>query len=130
MSTVLVVDDFASVRLYHTAFLKQKGYLCLEASNGSEALEILYRHKVDLVLLDLLMPNLSGAEFVRRVRSNPGTAALAIIAITSESMREESQNLKKQYGISLLQKPVLPDALLSEVRRVFTLKTAEQVSSR
>lgn len=118
MPTILVVDDFASVRLYHTAFLKQKGHQCLEACNGSEALGILERNPVDLILLDLLMPNLSGAEFVRRLCEMPSLKHIPIIAITSESMRAESQELKNRYGIALLQKPVLPDALLNEVRRV------------
>lgn len=115
MKTVLVVDDFASVRLYHGRFLAQKGYRCVDASNGADALDTLRREGVDLVLLDLIMPKLGGAAFVAETRAIPQFKHLPIVAITSEARKAETLELERTYGIRILLKPVLPNELLRQV---------------
>jgi CheY-like chemotaxis protein len=89
MKTILIVDDYEVVRLYHSMFLSQKGYRCIPASDGKEALALLKQQRVDLVLLDLVMPNMSGQEVIgtsarspnwprsRSSRSPPRPSALA-----------------------------------------------------
>lgn len=121
MKTVLVVDDFASVRLYHTTFLKQKGYDCVAASDGAEALQLLQDRPVDLVLLDMVMPNMSGNEFLQRVRAQPAYATLPILAITSEARKHETLDCQERYQIHVLLKPVLPAALLAQVQQLLPL---------
>jgi two-component system, chemotaxis family, chemotaxis protein CheY len=118
MKTILVVDDFASVRLYHSRFLSQKGFRCVEACDGVEALKILDQslEPIDLVLLDLVMPSLDGAAFVAQLRGNPTFKSLPILAITSEAMTEDTRRLEQRFGIRTLLKPVLPDALFSRVQ--------------
>ena len=60
MKTILVVDDYASVRFYHMSLLRNAGYNTIAATSGVEALALLQQHIVDLVMLDLVMPNMSG----------------------------------------------------------------------
>ncbi|HOD47675.1 MAG TPA: response regulator [Opitutaceae bacterium] len=122
MKTILVVDDFASVRLYHTTFLKQKGYDCVAVSDGAEALRVLQQRPIDLVLLDMVMPTMDGIEFLARVRSMPGFASLPILAITSEAQKAETLESQARYGFHVLLKPVLPAALLEQVQRLLPLE--------
>ena len=121
MKTILVVDDFASVRLYHTTFLKQKGYECVAAADGAEALDALQEQPIDLVLLDMVMPNMDGGEFLARVRSQPAYASLPILAITSEAKKTDTLACQEKYQIHILLKPVLPAALLDRVQQLLPL---------
>lgn len=122
MKTILVVDDFASVRLYHTTFLKQKCYECVAVADGAEALRVLQQRPIDLVLLDMMMPTMDGLEFLTRVRSMPGFADLPILAITSEAQKAETIASQQHYGFHVLLKPVLPAALLEQVQRLLPLE--------
>jgi CheY-like chemotaxis protein len=118
MKTILVVDDFASVRLYHSRFLSQKGFRCVEARDGGEALKILDQspESIDLVLLDLVMPSVDGAAFVALLRTISRFKSLPVLAITSEAMTDDTRRLEQQFGIRTLLKPVLPDTLFSRVQ--------------
>lgn len=116
MKTILVVDDFEVVRLYHSMFLSQKGYRCIPASDGKEALAILKQQRVDLVLLDLVMPNMSGQEVIRHIRAMPEHVNLPILAITSEAKRAEESVPRDGRSLRFLLKPVMPDTLVAQVR--------------
>jgi CheY-like chemotaxis protein len=118
MKTILVVDDFASVRLYHSRFLSQNGFRCVEARDGGEALKILDQspESIDLVLLDLVMPSVDGAAFVALLRTISRFKSLPVLAITSEAMTDDTRRLEQQFGIRTLLKPVLPDTLFSRVQ--------------
>ena len=116
MKKILVVDDFEVVRLYHSMFLSQKGYCCIPASDGKEALAILRQQHVDLVLLDLVMPKMSGQEVIRHIRALPELVALPILAITSEAMRAEEAFPGDRRHLRFLLKPVMPDTLATQVR--------------
>jgi two-component system, chemotaxis family, chemotaxis protein CheY len=121
MKTILVVDDFASVRFYHQSLLKQAGYTTLAARDGNEAIALLEQHPVDLVMLDMIMPNMNGNEFMQRVRSNPRFAKLPVLIISTEAQPEldSAAHAGAGFGVLLkLHKPILPDALLEEVRRL------------
>lgn len=116
MKTILIVDDYEVVRLYHSMFLSQKGYRCIPASDGKEALALLKQQRVDLVLLDLVMPNMSGQEVIRHIRAIPELAALPILAITSEAKRVGDAQLGDPRHLRFLLKPVMPDTLVAQVR--------------
>ncbi len=116
MKTILVVDDYEVVRLYHSMFLSQKGYRCIPACDGKEALAILKQQRVDLVLLDLVMPNMSGQEVIRHIRALPEMVNLPILAITSEAKRAEEAGQSDTRHLRFLLKPVMPDTLVAQVR--------------
>ncbi len=116
MKTILVVDDYEVVRLYHSMFLSQKGYRCVPASDGKEALALLKQQRIDLVLLDLVMPNMSGQEVIRHIRAMPEHANLPILAITSEAKRAEESVPRDSRNLRFLLKPVMPDTMVAQVR--------------
>ena len=117
MKTVLVVDDYASVRYYHVTLLRNAGYAPLAAPGGIEALAVLEKQTVDLVMLDLVMPTMDGREVVRRVRALPRYRTLPILVITSESEQGDLTNIKADPACRVMAKPIMPLALLQEVQR-------------
>jgi len=129
MKTILIVDDYEVVRLYHSMFLSQKGYRCIPASDGKEALAILKQQRVDLVLLDLVMPNMSGQEVIRHIRAIPELASLPILAITSEAKRVDESLLGDPRHLRLLLKPVMPDTLAAQVRSMLGQDDSAKLSA-
>ena len=71
--TVLVVDDEAPIRDILSFYLKRAGYLVLTAGDGIEALEEMGRSRPDLIISDLRMPEMTGDELCKRVKSDPAT---------------------------------------------------------
>lgn len=80
--SILVVDDEADVILGLRAVLEADGHQVLSASDGAEALEILERHRPDLVILDILMPGLDGWETLRRMQSNDRLREIPVLMLT------------------------------------------------
>src|SRR6516162_5917055 len=81
----LVVDDSMLIRYSICRFLEERGFAVEAATNGSEALEVLRRTKPDLIVTDLKMPKMSGAELIEALKSKPETAAVPIIVVTSKA---------------------------------------------
>jgi len=116
--TILVVDDFASVRFYHTNLFRQAGFNTIEARDGGEALEKVRQTRVDLILLDLIMPGMSGEEFIRRIRSMPKHAGIPLLVITSESVEDQIRRITGSGRIGFAIKPLVPASLLESVRKL------------
>jgi len=89
--TILVVDDDIATREHAARILKADGWEITSASNGREALEILKDTTPRLILLDLLMPEMDGFEFVEVVRSHPEWRKLPIVVITAKDLNWEDR---------------------------------------
>jgi Chemotaxis protein histidine kinase and related kinases len=98
LPTVLVVDDSISMRRLLSQLVIDAGYRALTASNGMDALQILRRERVDLLLVDMEMPRMNGLELSAHLRSQPDTQTLPIGMITSRSS-EKHQHQAAQVGI-------------------------------
>jgi signal transduction histidine kinase/CheY-like chemotaxis protein/ligand-binding sensor domain-containing protein len=112
---VLVVDDDWICREVATEILRGNGVGVTTAASGGEALDLLDRTRVDLVLMDLQMPTMSGVETARRIKS--ARARLPIIAMSADTLDGDSTRLSETGMDDYLMKPVEPDALLATVRR-------------
>lgn len=116
MQHILVIDDFASARLYHSSLLRRMGHTVAEAENGRAALELLRKESFDLILLDLLMPELDGAGFLQQLRALPeGRAGIPVIAVTSEKEAKEELGAGMGNIAAVLIKPVTPGELRKQV---------------
>jgi len=118
MKTILIVDDLESVRFYHQLLLRQAGFQTLEASDGVEALRLLEGNPVDLVILDLVMPRMSGSEFQARARAIPRYDGLPVLVITSEAQSAPAATAGASPTCEVLQKPIPPGQLLAAVVRL------------
>jgi len=118
---VLVVDDVAANRRLLDAVLTPRGFLVQMASTGQEALEALETHDIDIVLLDVNMPGMSGYEVCRRIREDPRTSLLPVVMVTAAP--EEERILALQAGADdFLRQPLEQAELLARVRSLVRLK--------
>ncbi|MFK7160401.1 response regulator [Marinospirillum sp. MEB164] len=115
---VLAVDDTPSNLLLLVTLLKQMGYQALEATHGDEALQLIQLHRVDLVLMDIHMPGMTGFEAAQRIRSlGHQYRSLPIIALTAHAAHEEKR-LWLDAGINdVLLKPLQEKQLVDVMHR-------------
>lgn len=116
--TILAVDDESMIRQLMVAALKKKGYHVLEASNGTEALELIEQHKgaIDLLVTDVVMPRIGGAELARRLRETRPNAAVLMVTGCSEQMVTGTSVSTADAGI--LQKPFRSMDLVNRVHEL------------
>ena len=91
--TVLVVDDEESIREILTAWLEDNGYETYSSTNGLEALRQMYQHKPDLVVADILMPEMDGYEFCRLVREVSEAPIMLLTALGKEQDKVKGLNM-------------------------------------
>lgn len=123
--TILIIDDFASVRLYHMSFLTRKGYRCIGANDGAEALARLQESPIDLILLDMVMPGMDGEAFIAHLDQKAGHNLIPILAITSEASLAQASLGDGRRAVRVLSKPVMPDTLLWGVQQLLPPSVVE-----
>jgi pilus assembly protein CpaE len=112
---ILVVDDEPITRKMVSSLLEQKQYVVGNAGNGKECLETLKEFKPDLILLDVMMPEMDGLETCRAIRSNPETAMLPVIMLTALDTVEQRINGFEAGADDYLPKPFNMDELLAHI---------------
>jgi two-component system alkaline phosphatase synthesis response regulator PhoP len=96
MGKILIVEDEANIRQLVRYNLEKAGFQVMEAVDGAQGLQSAQREKPDLVLLDLMLPELDGLEVCRSLKGNPTTAALPIIMLTAKA-----EEVDKIIGLEL-----------------------------
>jgi CheY-like chemotaxis protein len=92
---VLVAEDDKFLRRACEAGLRQLGLTVLMAADGEQALKIARSQPLDLILLDLLMPKLSGIEVLREIRSEETTRSIPVVILTNSSREQDADEAKK-----------------------------------
>ena len=115
--TVMVVDDFPDNVEMYAAYLRFEGLRVLEASNGLEALEKAVTELPAVIVMDLSLPGLDGWEATRRLKADPRTRRIPIVALTGHALAGSSERAKEAGCDSFLTKPCLPEALHAEIMR-------------
>jgi two-component system, cell cycle response regulator len=120
---ILVVDDIpANVKLLE-ARLMAEYFDVLTASNGRDALDICDRTQVDVILLDIMMPEMDGFEVCERLKSNPRTAHIPVVMVTALDQPSDRVRGLKAGADDFLTKPVNDLQLISRVKSLVRLKT-------
>jgi CheY-like chemotaxis protein len=114
----LIVENEISNRILIEKVLSTRGYRCLSASNGREALDLLDREVVDLILTDLSMPVLDGYRTIQLIRARPGISKVPIIAVTAYALNDENEAAMQIGCNEYLTKPFKPRQLLEVVDRL------------
>lgn len=115
MKRILIVDDAATVRMYHRHILQEAGYAVDEAINGIEALEKALQATYDLYLVDINMPKLDGYGFLRQIRNQEIQQPPAIM-VSTEAAADDRQRAYNVGANFYLIKPVKPENLLVYIR--------------
>jgi CheY-like chemotaxis protein len=119
MPTVMVVDDTAIIRETVARILRKEGYTTVCASNGKEALETIQAAAPDIMLLDIMMPEMDGMATLAHLRQNPRWHSLPIIMMTALS-DDEHQSKAEMLGASdyMVKARVSIDQMLQRMRRL------------
>lgn len=119
--TILVVDD-EPVNIQLINQILGKAYRVLMATNGHQAIERCKTHKPDLILLDVMMPNLDGLETCKLIKSDSQIADIPVIFVTAANQQEDENACWQAGGIDFIQKPINPTTLTHRVRAHLKLK--------
>ncbi len=111
---VLLAEDDAALRRYIEVLLERAGYEVVSAADGLEAMKCLLTTTVDVVVTDAVMPNVSGYELCRFVRSSPHLSHLPIILLSGL----DPKNAETEQVNAFLAKPITPENLLECLRKV------------
>ena len=116
---ILIVDDTPmAIRLISRILQAQGTYNLFEATNGKEALEIISKNKIDLILLDLMMPEIDGFGVIESIKANEETSSIPVIVITAKELTKTEKN-RLSNKIDVLQKGnFLNDEFLEEIKKI------------
>src|SRR5262249_4293618 len=116
VTKVLIVDDLEGVRRM-LIYALEDDYNVLQASNGLEAIELALSLHPDVIVMDLDMPVMDGAEATRHIKSNPSLADIKVLAVTGQNDSEKSRLIKDDCD-EFIEKPFQVDELVEAVKRL------------
>jgi len=122
---VLVVEDYQDAREMYAAYLQFSGYDVAEAANGVEAIEKARELLPDIVLMDLALPRMDGWEATRRLKSDPKTKDIPVVALTGHALAGHAEGAREAGCDAFVTKPCLPDALVVEIKRLLDSQPAK-----
>jgi CheY-like chemotaxis protein len=111
----LVVDDEPDMRYILRRIFERADHEVVEAGHGAAALEVVHRARLDLIVTDMMMPVMGGAELIRRLRADPATAQIPIIAATGDVQLAGGAD-------TVLSKPYRPAELVAAANALLTQK--------
>ncbi|RKZ35949.1 MAG: response regulator [Gammaproteobacteria bacterium] len=120
MSKILIVDDSPSYQTTMKQSLEKNGYDTLVATNGEDALAAAKNDKPDLILMDVVMPGMSGFQATRKLNQDPDTASIPVIIVSSKDQETDKIWGQRQGAIAYLVKPVEEQELIATVKSVLT----------
>ncbi|MFW5886177.1 MAG: response regulator [Bacteroidota bacterium] len=116
--TILVIDDSNTNIVLLEAILAEKGYFTRTAYNAEEARESITKYMPDLILLDLLMPKISGYDFLKELKNNPEVDSIPVIVVSAHL---ETGNIKRVMDLGatdLIMKPIDIAQLIKKVSKI------------
>ncbi len=119
--TILLVEDNLHNRKIFQGVLAHAGFKVVEAEDGGKALSAVTAEKPDLILMDLSIPVVDGWECTRRLKADPATKSIPIIALTAHAMRGDEERARGAGCDGYLSKPISPKRVVEEVKRVLRI---------
>jgi CheY-like chemotaxis protein len=120
MPLVLIVDDYEDAREMYAEYLQFSGFRVAEARNGLEAVEKAFALRPAVILMDLSLPVMDGWEATRRLKKDPRTRSIPVVALTGHALDGNSREAEDAGCDAYVTKPCLPDDLVREVQRILS----------
>ncbi len=118
MKKILITEDSPTMRSLLVSTIESlDGYEIIEATSGFEALRLLPREEVDLIITDINMPDINGLELISYVRNNPNYRSIPLFIISTESSEKDLERGIALGADEYLVKPFNPERLLGLIRR-------------
>ena len=115
---LLLADDEMLVRRLLQPHLERAGYHTITAENGRAAVELAARELPELIVMDVMMPEMDGLTALRRLKANDATKAIPVVVITVNKHAASRNEAQNAGAASFLTKPFSPAQLLSEIKRL------------
>jgi two-component system, cell cycle response regulator DivK len=125
---VLAVDDDEDSLLLLTKVLELLNCSFVTANNGRSALALVRHHQPDLILLDILLPDLNGIDMIRILKNNPSTADIPIVALTALAQAKTQQEIATAGGAGCLTKPYSLEDLEAVIRHFAGCSTSLSIA--
>jgi DNA-binding response OmpR family regulator len=116
MSKILIVEDEQNILMAMRLCLERAGHTVETAVTGTEALNLAFNQSLDLVLLDLRLPEMNGFLVLEALRENESTAKLPVIVCSARTQEADKRKVKGLGADGFLEKPFLPSQLLEKVK--------------
>jgi two-component system, cell cycle response regulator DivK len=119
---VLLVEDNPHNRKIFSGMLTHSGFVVIEAEDGHQALAVMEKQLPDVILMDLSIPGIDGWEVTRRLKADPRTQRVPIIALTAHAMRGDEERARAAGCDHYLAKPISPKKVVEEVRKILNAR--------
>jgi two-component system chemotaxis response regulator CheY len=117
---ILTVDDFSTMRRIIRNMLRQLGYTnIVEAEDGAEALSLLHKEKVDFIISDWNMPNMSGLDLLKAIRADESLKPIPVLLVTAEALKENVVEAVKAGVNNYVVKPFTAETLKEKIDAIF-----------
>ncbi len=116
MNSVLLVEDTKVLAEQIADLLVMEGYEVIIAGNGVDALKTLQSHRPDVVITDLLMPEMDGFELIERMKERPALSEIPVIVLTAKSGEETDERLRQSGIWQVLRKPCAAEDLVTALQ--------------
>jgi two-component system, cell cycle response regulator DivK len=126
--TILIVDDFQDALDIYGEFLAFRGFQPVTAVGGAEAIAAARAHQPAVIFMDLRMPNMTGEETLRHLRSDPQFSAVPVVALTAHALEDERVAALLAGFDEVITKPCLPDDLIKAAERLMAKGRAQSAA--
>lgn len=123
---ILVVDDDKVILRTLEKILIRAGYVVIPLSRGREAIKIAKDKTPDLIILDIMMPDMDGGDVAHALRNDSETKNIPILFLSSLVTKREKQSSSKRHGIYFMAKPFERDELLSKIKKLLHVTSFSQ----
>ena len=127
--TIMVVDDNVDIVAVIKTILEMEGFLVQSAYRGKEVFKLLEEQKPDLIILDIMMPQIDGLEVLTRLKGDPYTASIPVILLTSRVEYEDVLEGYKKGAAYYITKPFTKHQLLDDIDSVLSRDQGQSVGS-
>ena len=118
---VLIVDDSPAMRGFIRRVMELSGFdcaTCFEAADGTEALDVLSREWVDVILTDINMPRMNGEELVRRVEENEDFKSIPVLVVSTDATEKRIRTMMSMGAKGYVTKPFVPETLREQLEQL------------
>jgi two-component system cell cycle response regulator DivK len=112
---ILLVEDNPVNRRLAVFLLRSQGYQVVEATSAKEAFEVLQRQHPDLIVMDIQLPGMDGLEVTRKLKAQPATASIPVVAVTSYAMKGDREKALAAGCAGYVTKPIDKNTFIQEV---------------
>ena len=113
--TILLVEDNEVNRRLAEFLLRSQGYLVREAANAEQAFDILKDERPDLIVMDIQLPGMDGLQATKKIKAQPETSQIPIVAVTSYAMKGDRENALAAGCVGYITKPISKSSFIAEI---------------